>query len=430
MKRRHMIVAVVGLCAALAASTAALGSAKRSSATGTISVLGSYSGPDQQSFRAVLDGFATANPGVSATYGPAGANLEATLDAALKSGKPPDIAVLSLPAQADLMRKLAAEGALKPIGFVASALDANYAFAWKMLGSVNGTLYALPYKATNQSAFLFDRRLFKNAGIQTSPANWHDFQRIAGSLRNTGIKPFSIAGADGSAVANLFANVYLGQQGQARYEQLAEHKIKWTDPSVKAALELMRRMFINPASASGGLQKAVATTFPTAVMQVVGAPAKAAMVFGGSAVLPVLHSAKAARPLTDFGVFAFPPIGKPPARVIGQADVVVMLKDTAAARALVQYLATPEAATIWVKRGGFLSPNRKVDLASYPLATSRALATQLTQASAFRLDLTMLQSAPFGTKLAALMHSFVKSPSRIDQISEQLEAAAAQRFKL
>ena len=43
-----------------------------------------------------------------------------------------------------------------------------------------------------------------------------------------------------------------------------------------------------------------------------------------------------------------------------------MFKDSPAARALVTYLATPEAATIWAKRGGFSSPNKNVPPSAYP----------------------------------------------------------------
>ena len=62
------------------------------------------------------------------------------------------------------------------------------------------------------------------------------------------------------------------------------------------------------------------------------------------------------------------------------ATSIVMFKDTPAARALVKYLATPEAATIWAKRGGFSSPNKGVPASAYPDAITRATATALAQA--------------------------------------------------
>ena len=43
----------------------------------------------------------------------------------------------------------------------------------------------------------------------------------------------SIGGADGWTLTDLFENIYLRTAGPEKYDQLATHKIKWTDPSVK-----------------------------------------------------------------------------------------------------------------------------------------------------------------------------------------------------
>ena len=45
---------------------------------------------------------------------------------------------------------------------------------------------------------------------------------------------------------------------------------------------------------------------------------------------------------------------------------MVMFKDNPAARALIEYLATPEAAEIWAAKGGFSSPNKNVDHGGLP----------------------------------------------------------------
>jgi ABC-type glycerol-3-phosphate transport system substrate-binding protein len=336
----------------------------------------------------------------------------------------PDVAVLTLPADSAAMQDLAGAGALKPIGFVAPALDANYAFAWKRIGSVGGSLYGLPFKTTERSAFWYDARRFRNVGVK-APKTWQDLERVAGRLLRAGVKPFAIPGADGRALGDIFESIYLAQQGQARYERLAKHEIEWTDPSVKAALRAMRSVIVNPFLVAGGVRGALETDFQGAAMQVFGTKPRAAMVFGGSAVLPVVRSAKAVRPMSQFGVFAFPTIGKPPARVIGRTDAVAMVKDTPAARALVRYLATPDAAAIWAKRGGFLSPNRKLDLETYPAEASRTLAAALTSASAFRLDLSEQQPAAFRVELGELLQEYLRHPSRVDRVLAALEAAAA-----
>lgn len=66
----------------------------------------------------------------------------------------------------------------------------------------------------------------------------------------------------------------------------------------------MRGVIVNPFLIPGGVQVALKSGFPTAVRQVLGTSPKAAMVFGGSSVLAAVRSAKAVRPLSQFGAFA------------------------------------------------------------------------------------------------------------------------------
>jgi alpha-glucoside transport system substrate-binding protein len=71
-----------------------------------------------------------------------------------------------------------------------------------------------------------------------------------------------------------------------------------------------------------------------------------------------------------------------------------MFKDTPAAEAFVEYLATPEAAEIWAKRGGFSSPNKNVDASVYPDEITRTTATRASRTRRrFRFDMSDLQPA-------------------------------------
>ena len=283
---------------------------------------------------------------------------------------------------------------LQPIDFVEPAVDSNYAFTWKQQGAVGGHLYGLFFKATDNSGYWYDAGFFKNLGL-TAPTTWAGLQQLAQRIRDNGKKPFAV---DMSMLTNLFENVYLNQQGNVRYDRLAHGKLAWTDPSVQAALETMRRVLANPASIAGGLP-AVGGTYASSVLRVFGTPVTAAMVAGGSEALPVVTSAPNARPLAQFGVFAFPTMGKPSTpSVIGDADAAVMVNDSAMSRALVRYLATPQAATIWAQRGGFISPNRKVSLGAYPNAVTRPLASAVEGTTIFRFDLPQLQSPGFNRR--------------------------------
>jgi alpha-glucoside transport system substrate-binding protein len=132
-------------------------------------------------------------------------------------------------------------------------------------------------------------------------------------------------------------------------------------------------------------------------------------------------------------MFPFPSInGSPPAVVTG-GDTVVMFKDSPAARAWISYLATPEASTIWAKRGGFTSPNKKVPLSAYSDALTRRSAAALVAAKTSRFDLSDLEPAAFGATTGQgewkIFQDFLKNPKNIDGTASALESAAAKAFK-
>ena len=110
-----------------------------------------------------------------------------------------------------------------------------------------------------------------------------------------------------------------------------------------------------------------------------------------------------------------------------------MLKDSAAARALIGYLATPEAAGIWAKRGGFTSPNKKVPLTAYSDPLTKASAQGLATAKVSRFDLSDLEPPAFGATTGQgefkLFQDFLKNPKNVNGIAAKLESAAAKAFK-
>ena len=427
---RYRVFAIAAL-AAVATALGVAGSAGGGSTavSGSVSVMAVWTGAEQRSFQAVLAAFKKQNPRVTVKYTSAGDQLPTQLATAVQGGNPPDLAVLPQPG---LMRDFANKGALKPITFARGAIAANFARSWLDLGTVNGRLYGLFFKGANKSTVWYNVRAFRNAGVKP-PKDWNALKRAAATLRASGVPAFSIGGADGWTLTDLFENIYLRTGGPARYDRLASHKLKWTDGSVVDALRIMGDVLGNEAYIAGGRQGALQTDFPTSVSQVFATPPKAAMVIEGDFVGGVITSSTKAKPKTGFDVFPFPSIARSPTVVVGGGDAVVMFRDTPAARALVSYLATPQAATIWARRGGFSSPNRKVAASVYPDAITRATATGLAQARTFRFDLSDLQPAAFGGTvgqgLFKLFQDLLKNPQNYRGIARQMEAAAAKAYK-
>jgi ABC-type glycerol-3-phosphate transport system substrate-binding protein len=430
-----MLGAVIGVLslAAVVVVTTAAGSGKSNGATsavsGKIAVMAIWTGAEQKSFQAVIDGFKKVNPGVSVSYTSGGDQLPTVLATAIQGGNPPDVAMLGQPG---LVKDFVNKGALKPLTFAAPTIKANFAPVWSTLGTVNGKLYGLIWKGANKSTVWYNVASFKNAGVK-APKTWPQLVAAAKTLRASGTKAYSIGGADGWTLTDLFENIYLRSAGPTKYDQLSTHKIKWTDPSVKAALKIMGQILGDTENIPGGTSGALQTDFPTSVSQVFTVPSKAAMVIEADFVAGVITSSTKAKPVTGFNVSPFPAIGSSGYPVVGAGDTAVMFKDSPAARAFIQYLATPVAGAIWAKRGGFSSPNKKVPASAYPDAITRITATALAKAPVFRFDMSDLQPASFGGTVGQgefkLFQDFLKKPSDVDGIAAQLEAAAAKAYK-
>jgi len=394
--------------------------------SGTISVMAVWTGPEQASFQAVLDGFKESNPDVTVNYTSAGDQLPTQLSTAVEGGNPPDVAVLPQPG---LMTDFVGKNALQSLDFAKDDIQTNLGDSAVELGSVDGTLYGFLFKAANKSTVWYNVAAFEEAGLE-APATWDDFLAGAKELSAAGIPAYSIGGADGWTLTDLFENIYLRSAGAEKYDQLSKHEIPWTDQSVKDALTEMGKVLGDTDNIAGGTAGALQTDFPTSVSNVFAADAKAAQVLEGDFVPGVVEHGLEAE--TDYDVFPFPEIGDSGAAVVGGGDTVVMFNDSPAAQAFIKYLASSEAAEIWAKRGGFASLNKEVDSSVYPDAITQTTAGALSEAEVFRFDLSDLQPAAFGGTvgqgLFKLFQDFLKTPDDVDGISQKMEDAAAAAF--
>jgi alpha-glucoside transport system substrate-binding protein len=422
------LVAVVSGCGGKKSSSADQTSTAASNVSGSISIIAKWTGQEQKSFEAVLAPFKKANPGVTISYQGAGDNTPQIVSTAIAGGNPPDIATMPQPGT---MRDFANKGSLKPIDFAKPDIEKNYAPSWVDLGTVDGKLYGLFFKGSQKSTVWYNVKQFTDAGVKP-PTTWPEFLAAAKTIRAAGGKAYSIGGADGWTLTDLFENIYLRTAGAEKYDQLSSHEIKWTDPSVKKALTVMAQVVGDTANIPGGTSGALQTDFNTSVSNVFSTTPKAAMVMEGDFVPGVL-AANPLKPVSGYNVFDFPSIDGSEPAVMGGGDIVAMLKDTPATRALITYLATPEAATIWAKLGGFSSPNKGVPASAYGDPLGRKTATALANASVFRFDMSDLQPAAFGATAGQgewkLFQDFVSNPKDVDGIANKLEAAATKAYK-
>ncbi|MFE0102780.1 ABC transporter substrate-binding protein [Streptomyces sp. NPDC059009] len=395
-----------------------------------VSVAAVWGGAERKVFLKVLDEFEK-RTGAEVSFVPAQDPIISFLESKVAGGQPPDVAMLP---QVGAIEQAVQNKWAKPVGAEAQAeLDKNYSQGWKDLGAVGGKQYGVYFKAANKSLIWYNTQVFEGAATKESKT-WDEFTKSAQLVYDSGVEAVSVAGSDAWTLTDWFENVYLSQAGPEKYDQLAKHKIKWTDPSVKKALTTLGALWGKKGMVAGGADAALQTDFPRSVKQVFtgGDQPKAGMVFEGDMVsLPI--SETKAEIGTDAKVFPFPAVGADSPAVVG-GDAAVALKDSKGAQALLTFLASPDAAKIWAEAGGFVSPNKNLDLAAYPNDVQRKIAKALIAAGDdIRFDMSDQAPQSFGGTPGKgewkILQDFLKNPKDVDGTAQALESAAAKAYK-
>lgn len=395
-----------------------------------LEVVAVWTGPEQENFTKVLKEFEK-RTGASVTFVPTQDAMLNYLGTKIAGGQPPDVALLQ---QVGALQQAVQRKWVKPLGAEAKAeLAKNFTKGWQDLGAVGGTQYGVYFKAASKSLVWYNAKAFENAGA-SEPKTWKDFLSTAETISASGVTPVSVGGADGWTLTDWFENIYLSQAGPEKYDQLAKHQIKWTDPSVKTALTTLGELFGKPNLIAGGADGALQTEFPASVTQTFtgGEQPKGAMVFEGDFV-SVNIAQTDAKIGTDAKVFPFPAVGAEPPVVTG-GDAAVALKDSKGAQALLTFLASPDAAKIWAESGGFISPNKSLDISAYPNAVQRDIAKALIAAGdTFRFDMSDQMPQSFGGTPGKgewkALQDFLKNPKNVAGTQQKLESDAAKAYK-
>ncbi|MFH9962137.1 ABC transporter substrate-binding protein [Streptomyces mirabilis] len=439
MRRRTTLLAsCTALALALGATACgggpvAAGGGGKSLSGQTITVAGVWSGSEQKNFQKVLDAF-TAKTGAKTQFVSTGDNVSTVVGSKIEGGNAPDVVMVP---QVGVLQQFAKEGWLKPLSKTTEqSVDTNYASVWKKYGSVGDTLYGLYFKAAHKSTVWYSPDALAQAGVK--PPTTYDAMLKAGhTVSDSGLAAFSVAGQDGWTLTDWFENIYLSQAGPEKYDALAAHRLKWTDPTVVDALTTLGKLFKDKQLIAGGQKGALNTDFPGSVEKVFGPKPEAGMVYEGDFVAGVAKDQFGKKIGQDANFFPFPAVDGGKAPVVSGGDAAVVLKDgknQKAAMTFLEYLATPEAAAVWAGAGGFLSPNKKLGLASYSDDIARETAKSLVAAGdSVRFDMSDQAPAAFGgTKGAGewkILQDFLRDPSDPKATSAELEKAAAKAYQ-
>jgi alpha-glucoside transport system substrate-binding protein len=192
--------------------------------------------------------------------------------------------------------------------------------------------------------------------------------------------------------------------------------LTWTSPEIKSAFQRYGEIASN---SDGGSANIITTKFQDSGNGLFTDPPQCLFLHQATFMTQFFRSQAGARD-GEYDFFPMPDLDPAYAgSVTGGGDLFGMFNDTPQARALMRYLVTPEAQSIWVKRGGALSVNTSVT--DYPDDISRRAAAVLSSASQFRFDASDLMPEQMNAAFLQAMVDYTRDQGSLDSILGHLD---------
>ncbi|QPM89720.1 ABC transporter substrate-binding protein [Pseudooceanicola algae] len=357
-----------------------------------VTVFGPWLGPDQENVEAVLDGFAAAT-GYEVSYvGSDSFEQQIMIDA--EAGSAPNVAVFPQPG---LAADMASNGFLTPLpDGTADWVRDNYAAgqSWVDLGTFTGAdgsedLYGFFYKVDVKSLVWYVPENFEDAGYEV-PTTMEELKALTEQIASEGETPWCIGlgsgGATGWPATDWVEDLMLRTQSPEVYDQWVTNEIPFNDPKVVEAIEEFGYFAKNDDFVSGGANAVASSDFRDSPKGLFASPPQCYLHHQASFIPSFFPEGTIIGEDADF--FYFPAyegkdLGQP---VLGAGTLWGITSDSEGARALIEYLETPEANEIWMQLTGFLTPHKGVDTSLFSDPTLKKMNDILLGATTFRFD--------------------------------------------
>jgi alpha-glucoside transport system substrate-binding protein len=380
----------VGVALLLAAAIAPSASSRQSgpSISGSLRVVSNWTGAEGAAFQAVINGFEKQYPDVKVQIQQVPFDqTEALLTQQFASGSPPDVSV-ALPG---IIRTLSKQGLLMNLDDLWSG--------WVKQGAYNASLRAIAqgddghtdavfFKGNINALIWYHPAQLKQLGIKP-PTSWSQFIAALNTVKAKGLKPFTVGGADQWPLTQWVDPIVLRVAGPKAFNDLARGKIPWNNPRIVRSFTVLAGLIKNYWASN-----VLGTKF---IDEACGwATGKYVFDNQGAFINLIAPSQckKTLKPGRDFTFFLMPKYrsSAPNAQFVS-GDLFVgakASKNADATQALLAYLGSAPAQSIWARRGGYIAPNAKVPLSVYPNVNDRKAAAlwpkNPTTAAGYDLD--------------------------------------------
>lgn len=375
--RRSWLPAVVALAAALgaivtAASAAPTSGSRSDALSGSITVMQNWTGAEGAAFKAVIKGFETRNPGVSVKLIQVPFNqTQSQLAQQFAAGTGPDVAV-ALPG---IVRDFSKNDLLMNLDDLWSKWTATGQYNRSLRDIAQGSdghTDSIIFKGNVNALVWYEPKVLNRLGVKV-PKTWAQFIAGLNKAKAAGMTPFEVGGADQWPLTQWVDPIILRVAGANAFNALERGKIPWNSPGIVRSFTVL-----------GGLIKkywspnSLALKFSDEVCA--WANGKVAFDNQGAFVNLIAPSQcnSKLKPGRDYSFFLLPKYNaKAPLGQFVSGDLFVgnaHSKNQDAAKALLAYLGSPAAQTIWARRGGYIAPNAKVPMSVYPTVNDRKAA--------------------------------------------------------
>lgn len=421
-KRIYRGVAVASALG-LALGAAACADNEDDASGGTVSVIGTWGGDEEESFRAMVAPFEE-RTGIQIDY-TGTRDINAVLTTGVASGILPDVAGLPGPGQ---MREFAERGALMPLDDVLDmdTYTAETSPGFVELGTVNDELYGVFIKAAVKGLIWYNPDVYDG----TEPSTWDELESLADQQATGDTAPWCVGLESGAAsgwpATDWIEDFVLRQSGPDVYDAWTNGEHAWNSPEIRAAFEAYGEV-VSEERTHGGPNYVINTNFGSSANPMFD-DGPGCLFHHQASFITDFFANEAGATADDYDFFRMPDVDPQYSGAItGAGDLFGMFNDTPQARELMEYLVTAEAQAIWVERGGAISGNTTVT--EYPDEISARSAELLGEAEVFRFDASDLMPEAMNDAFFSAMLDFTQNQGDLDQILSRLDDVQADAYQ-
>ncbi|MEP6638651.1 MAG: extracellular solute-binding protein [Chloroflexota bacterium] len=405
------------------APAASGGAAGSGTLGGTVSVIGQWTGAEQDSFLATVAPW-EAQTGAKVQYtGTRDSN--AVLSTGIQSGLLPDLAGLPGPGQ---MAEYSKAGALKALDDVldVTTYKSETSPGLVELGTLEGKITGIFIKADIKGLFWYNTGVYKG-GVPTTYDDLLAKGKEAAGTIGGDAKTFCVGLESGATTGwpgtDWIEGFVLHQSGPDVYDKWITGQQKWSSPEIKQAFEAFGNVIEN---SFGGSKNVLATNFVASGDHLFSKPPGCVFVNHATFITDAFKKTGGAKD-GQFDFFPFPDINPTYAGIVeGSGDLFGMFNDTPQAKSLIAYLATAQAQSIWVGKGGALSANKSVS--NYPNDILKKAAADLAAAKVFRFDAGDNMPQAMNDAFNKGIVDYTKDPSKLDSVLTNLDTVQTSAY--